>query len=159
MRLKSEYGGRSNLCGHRFRKNRSYYLFFRQGCVDAQVGLTILATRCLSSRSRSTMSILVQAKIHISRNQHLLITRVRPKKLLLRACYRRFLTAFVSVKTGALLLWGMGFFNDLAALKALGFDFTRKSGYCKIGYIPTCTRLANGKTYLQESTYGAELSL
>lgn len=80
---------------------------FQHGRLDTQVGLPFLIEGALVRHQNSRLSTSLQEKMHISRNQRLFIAGVLQKKSLPQACYQRLMTAFVSIKTGALFLLGM----------------------------------------------------
>ena len=130
---------------------------FQHGCLDTQVGLAILDTRCLSSTSKFTTFNFITGEGAYFEESVPIYRWVLQKKSLSRPCYQRSMTAFVSFEAGALFLLGMGFKWPCCVTSSWVW-FPRKPGYCKIGYIPTCTRLANGTSYLEESAYGAERS-
>jgi hypothetical protein len=117
---------------------------FQHGCIDTQVGLAILDTRCLGSASKfTTFNFIIGDDVYFDESAPLYRWGTA-EKIPVTGMLSKINDCFRIYQNRSIILVGHGASNGLAALKALGFDFQKKSGYCKIGYISTCTRLANG---------------
>ena len=105
---------------------------FQHGRLDTQVGLAILDTRNLCSTSKfTTLNFIIGEDAYFNESAPLYRWGTAEKSLS-RACYQRLMTAFVSIKTGGIILVGHGASNDLAALKSLGFDFQENMVIAKL---------------------------
>jgi hypothetical protein len=105
---------------------------FRHGCLDTQVGLAILDTRCLSSTSKfTTFNFITGEDVYFEKSAPSYrcgtAEKISVKSMLskINSCLRVY-------QNKSIILVGHGFSNDLAALKALGFDFQKNQVIAKL---------------------------
>jgi hypothetical protein len=92
-----------------FERPQSIINRFQHGCLDTQVGLAILDIRCLSSTSKFTTFNFITGEDAYFKESAPICRWGTAEKSLSQACYQRLMTAFVSIKIGALFLLGIGF--------------------------------------------------
>jgi hypothetical protein len=96
---------------------------FQHGCLDTQVGLAILDIRCLSSTSKFTTFNFITGEDAYFEESAPIYHWVTTEKIPVTSMLSKINDCLRIYQNRSIILVGHGVSNDLAALKALGFDF------------------------------------
>lgn len=105
---------------------------FQHGYRDTQVGLAILDTRCLSSTSKFTTFNFITGEDTYFEESAPIYHWGTAEKIPVRSMLSKINDCLRIYQNRSIVLVGHGVSSDLAALKALGFNFQQNLGIAKL---------------------------